>query len=302
MRREYDFSNAGKNPFTQKLKGYKTLNNGVSIPAIGFGTFRAGQENGADVIGEAIRAGYRHIDTAAYYRTEGAVGQAVAASGIDRSEFFITTKVWKEDLGYDRTMAAAEDSLKTLGMDYVDLLLIHWPRPDAETPNWRELDRGSWRALEELYRAGKARAIGVSNFKPHHLENLLDVCEIAPMADQIEFHPGWIQPETTAFCQAHNIVVEAWSPMGRGRLSQEPLLLELAEKYGVSWVQICLKFAVQRDVIPLPKSANPQRMRQNLELDFTLSPEDMERILNMPQTGWSGLDPDAIAIPKDNWK
>ena len=281
---------------------YKTLNNGLAIPGIGFGTFRAGQEDGAAVIGEAIRAGYRHIDTAAYYRTEEAVGKAAAASGLKREELFITTKVWKEDLGYDRTMAAAENSLRTLGMDYVDLLLIHWPRPDAETPNWEELDRGSWRALEELYRAGRAKAIGVSNFKPHHLENLLEACEIAPMANQIEFHPGWTQPETVAFCRAHGIAVEAWSPMGRGRISQDPLLLELAGKYKVSWVQICLKFAVQLDVIPLPKSVHPQRMRQNLELDFTLSQEDMERILNMPPTGWSGLDPDNIAIPSGNWR
>lgn len=190
----------------------KLLRNGVEMPEVGFGTWKAGETDGFAVLSEAIRAGYRHIDTASAYHTEEAVGRAVAASGVDRSEFFITTKAWKDQLGYDRTLAAFDASCQALGMDYLDLYLIHWPRPDAACEEWKELDRGSWRAMEELYRAGRVRAIGVSNFLPHHLENLLEVCTVPPMVDQIEFHPGYVQWETVEFCRASQILVEAWSP------------------------------------------------------------------------------------------
>ena len=214
------------------------------------------------------------------------------AAGVDRSEFFITTKAWKDQLGYDRTLAAFDASCQALGMDYLDLYLIHWPRPDAACEEWKELDRGSWRAMEELYRAGRVRAIGVSNFLPHHLENLLEVCTVPPMVDQIEFHPGYVQWETVEFCRASQILVEAWSPLGRQRLADDPLLAELAGKYGVSQAQICLRFALDCGVVPLPKSADAGRMRQNLALDFALEAEDLERLRTMPQTGWSGLHPD----------
>ena len=247
----------------------KMLRNGVEMPEVGFGTWKAGETDGFAVLSEAIRAGYRHIDTASAYHTEEAVGRAVAASGVDRSEFFITTKAWKDQLGYDRTLAAFDASCQALG-----------------------LDRGSWRAMEELYRAGRVRAIGVSNFLPHHLENLLEVCTVPPMVDQIEFHPGYVQWETVEFCRASQILVEAWSPLGRQRLADDPLLAELAGKYGVSQAQICLRFALDCGVVPLPKSADAGRMRQNLALDFALEAEDLERLRTMPQTGWSGLHPD----------
>ena len=245
----------------------KLLRNGVEMPEVGFGTWKAGETDGFAVLSEAIRAGYRHIDTASAYHTEEAVGRAVAASGVDRSEFFITTKAWKDQLGYDRTLAAFDASCQALGMDYLDLYLIHWPRPDAACEEWKELDRGSWRAMEELYRAGRVRAIGVSNFLPHHLENLLEVCTVPPMVDQIEFHPGYVQWETVEFCRASQILVEAWSPLGRQRLADDPLLAELAGKYGVFQAQICLRFALDCGVVPLPKSADAGRMRQNLALD-----------------------------------
>lgn len=228
----------------------KMLRNGVEMPEVGFGTWKAGETDGFAVLSEAIRAGYRHIDTASAYHTEEAVGRAVAASGVDRSEFFITTKAWKDQLGYDRTLAAFDASCQALGMDYLDLYLIHWPRPDAACEEWKELDRGSWRAMEELYRAGRVRAIGVSNFLPHHLENLLEVCTVPPMVDQIEFHPGYVQWETVKFCRASQILVEAWSPLGRQRLADDPLLAELAGKYGVSQAQICLRFALDCGVVP----------------------------------------------------
>lgn len=168
----------------------KMLRNDVEMPEVGFGTWKAGETDGFAVLSEAIRAGYRHIDTASAYHTEEAVGRAVAASGVDRSEFFITTKAWKDQLGYDRTLAAFDASCQALGMDYLDLYLIHWPRPDAACEEWKELDRGSWRAMEELYRAGRVRAIGVSNFLPHHLENLLEVCTVPPWWTRSSFIPA----------------------------------------------------------------------------------------------------------------
>lgn len=269
-----------------------TLVNGVTIPAVGFGTWRAADTDGAAVVSQAIDAGYRHIDTASFYGTEESVGKAAAQSGLKREDLFITTKAWKSELGYDNILWAFEKSCKTMGVDYIDLYLIHWPLPSAGYDGWEALDRESWKAMERIYEQGGARAIGVSNFLIHHLDNILTGCNVAPMVDQVEFHPGYTQWETVEFAKAHNIQIEAWSPLGRQRLAENPLLLELAGKYGVSLAQICLKFALQCGVIPLPKSADPRRVRQNLELDFTLSEEDMRHIHSMPTTGWSGLHPD----------
>lgn len=269
-----------------------TLSNGVAIPSVGFGTWKAAETDGVAVVSEAIRAGYRHIDTASFYGTEDSVGKAVAQSGVDRRGLFITTKAWKTEMGYDNVLRAFDRSCKTMGLDYVDLYLIHWPLPAPDYADWKTLDRESWKAMERIYEQGGAKAIGVSNFLVHHLENILSACNVAPMADQVEFHPGYTQWETVEFARKHGIQMEAWSPLGRQRLAEEPLLKELAEKYQVSLAQICLKFALQCGVIPLPKSANPERMRQNLTLDFTISPEDMARIQAMPLAGWSGQHPD----------
>lgn len=274
------------------------LSNGVKIPAIGYGTWAMMPAECAAVTAEAIRAGYRHIDTAFYYGTEEAVGQAVTRSGIDRSELFLTTKAWQTDLGYDNILRAFDRSLENMNVDYIDLFLIHWPLPVSDYPDWEKLDRESWRAMERLYEQGGVKAVGVSNFLTHHMKNLLNVCNVPPMVDQIEFHPGYLQWETVQFCKEQNILVEAWSPLGRRRLAEHPLLLELANQYGVSLAQICLRFAQQCGVLPLPKSANPERMRQNLKLEFSLTPSDMDRILTMPQAGWSGLHPDRN-VPKD---
>lgn len=269
-----------------------TLSNGVKIPAVGFGTWEAAQTDGAAVLSEAIRAGYRHIDTASFYGTEEAVGAAAARCGLARRELFITTKAWKTEMGYDNILRAFDKSCKTMGVDYVDLYLIHWPLPAADYEDWERLDRESWKAMERIYEQGGARAIGVSNFLVRHLENVLSGCNAAPMVDQVEFHPGYTQWETVEFAQKHGIQIEAWSPLGRRRLARELLLSGLAEKYNVSLAQICLRFALQCGVIPLPKSADPGRMRQNLALDFTISPEDMARIHAMPMAGWSGQHPD----------
>lgn len=270
---------------------YSTLSNGVTIPGIGFGCYKLPEENGVDVLLSAIQAGYRHFDTASFYGTEKALGQAVRAGGLPREEFFLTSKLWKDQM--DDPMAAFRASLQALGTDYLDLYLIHWPRPNPERADWKELDIKVWRCLEELYRQGAVRAIGVSNFLPHHLMNLMGRCAVRPMVDQLEYHPGYIQEAAVRWCQGQNILVEGWSPIGRMRLKDEPALIAMAEGYGVTVPQLCLRFAVQNQVVPLPKSSSPERMSQNLDLfGFSITEEDMFRLRTLPQLGWGGEHPD----------
>ena len=266
------------------------LMNGLELPGIGFGTYKA-EEKRFEAVRAAIDAGYRLIDTASVYGNEREVGEAVASGGVPREELIITTKAWRTQLGYDNVLRAYEESLKKLKMDYADIYLLHWPARDYE------VDRDSWRAMERLYDEGLVKAVGVSNYLTHHLENLLAVCNVPPMLDQIEFHPGYTQWDTVSFAQSHGICVEAWSPFARGRLNEDPQLVTLAEKYNVSVQTVCLSFACQCGVIPLPKSTDPGRIRQNLAL-VRLDENDIEKILAMPQTGWSGHDPD-VAPEKD---
>lgn len=269
------------------------LANGVEIPAVGFGTFRVKEGNGEQIISDAIAQGYRHLDTAAFYFNEEEVGNAVRKSGIPREEFFITSKVWRDNLGYEETHKAFEESLKKLHMDYLDLYLMHWPRPTDLSAEWKNLDVETWKAMEELYRAGKVRAIGVSNFLPHHLNNLMDRTGIIPLVNQLEFHPGYIQKAAVDFCQRLGIRVEAWAPLGRAKVFEDPLLTELAEKYHVSMAQICVRFALQCGVLPLPKSSSPERMKQNLDVfGFEIEDDDMHRLMTLPQIGWTGHHPD----------
>ena len=266
------------------------LMNDLRLPGIGFGTYKAGEKS-FEAVCSALDAGYRLIDTASVYGNEREVGEAVASGNVPREELIITTKAWRTQLGYDNVLRAYEESLKKLKMDYTDIYLLHWPARDYE------VDRDSWRAMERLYDEGLVKAVGVSNYLTHHLENLLAVCNVAPMLDQIEFHPGYTQWDTVSFAQSHGICVEAWSPFARGRLNEDALLVALAEKYNVSVQTICLSFACQCGVIPLPKSTDPGRIRQNLAL-VRLDENDVEKILAMPQTGWSGHDPD-VAPEKD---
>lgn len=269
------------------------LNNGVEIPAIAFGTYKAADGKSADVIRAAIEAGYRYFDTASFYGTETYLAQAVRESGISRDEIFIASKLWKTEMGYENVKYAFERSLDKLNTDYLDLYLIHWPLPDPEYKDWKQLDKETWRAMEELYQAGKVRAIGLSNFLPHHIDNILEDCTVRPAVDQIEYHPGYSQEAAVQYCKERNILVQAWSPIGRQRVLEEPLVLELAGKYAVSPAQICLKFAVQRGIIPLPKSSSVERMKENLDLySFEMEREDIWRLATMPQTGWSGEHPD----------
>lgn len=270
-----------------------TLSNGVRIPCVGYGTYKAADGNGSAVIRMALEAGYRYFDTASFYQTETYVAQALRDSGISRSEVFLASKMWKDEMGYAQTKAAFQRTLERLETDYLDLYLIHWPRPDAGYGDWKQLDMDTWRAMEELYEAGKIRAIGLSNFLPQHIENLLQNGKIAPMVNQIEFHPGHTQEATVRYCQAHGIQVQAWSPMGRTRVLKDPLVQELAQNHGVSAAQICLRYAVQRQIIPLPKASSMERMKQNQDLfSFELTREEMFRLDTMPPTGWSGQHPD----------
>lgn len=269
------------------------LNNGVRIPCIGFGTYKATDGNGEETIKTALEAGYRYFDTAAFYKNEEEIGRAVRNSGIKREELFLSSKVWKSEMGAERTKVSFEESLRRLGTDYLDMYLIHWPRPDLDTREWRKLLAETWRAMEELYREGKVRAIGVSNFLPHHLEALSEASDILPAADQIEFHPGYTQELTVDYCKEKGILVQAWSPLGRMRVLKHPLLLELSEKYQVSPAQLCIRYALERGVLPLPKASSYERMKQNQEVfGFKISEEDMLRIGTMPPAGWSGEHPD----------
>ena len=270
-----------------------TLRNGVQIPCIGYGTYKAADQNNADIIRMALETGYRYFDTASFYGTEQYLGQAIRESGIPRGELFVASKMWRDEMGYEQTKKAFQRSLERLETDYLDLYLIHWPRPDAACTDWKQLDIDTWRAMEELYAGGKVRAIGLSNFLPQHIETILRNCAVVPMVNQLEFHPGYSQEAAVRYCQAHGIQMQAWSPMGRARVLNDPLVTELAHKHGVSTAQICLRYALQRQVIPLPKSSSMARMKQNQDLfSYVLSQEDMFRLDTMPQTGWSGLHPD----------
>ena len=281
------------NRFGLNKREHYILNNGVEIPAIAFGTYKAADGKSADVIRAAIEAGYRYFDTASFYGTETYLAQAVRESGISRDEIFIASKLWKTEMGYENVKSAFEHSLDKLNTDYLDLYLIHWPLPDPEYKDWKQLDKETWRVMEELYQAGKVRAIGLSNFLPHHIDNILEDCTVRPAVDQIEYHPGYSQEAAVQYCKERNILVQAWSPIGRQRVLEEPLVLELAGKYAVSPAQICLKFAVQRGIIPLPKSSSVERMKENLDLySFEMEREDIWRLATMPQAGWSGEHPD----------
>lgn len=270
-----------------------TLHNGVRIPCVAFGTYKAAQDESEAVIQKAIEAGYRYFDTASFYGTEQYLGKAIRQSKISRNEFFIASKLWKDEMGYENVKQAFEHTLENLGTDYLDLYLIHWPLPTPDYSDWKELDTATWKAMEELYQEGRIRAIGLSNFLPHHIENILASCEVKPMVNQLEFHPGYSQEAAVRYCQERDIQVQAWSPLGRQRLSGDALILSLAEKYGVSPAQICLRYAIQKQVIPLPKSSSIERMKQNQDIfHFEISKEDMYRLDTMPQTGWSGEHPD----------
>lgn len=271
------------------------LYNGVVMPSIGYGTWQA-PDNDITVQGikAAVKAGYRHIDTAAIYKNEISVGKGVAECGVAREELFVTSKVWNTNRGYKNTLSAFEKTMNDLKLPYLDLYLIHWPAAAHQFSDWNDINRETWRAMTELYKAGKIKAIGVSNFKPHHLKALMDA-EVKPMVNQIEFHPGMLQKETVKYCNDNGIIVEAWSPLGRGRLLSDPTLTEIAEKCGKSVAQICIRWCLQHGTVPLPKSVTEARIKENIDVfDFAIEQKDMERIDALDNYGGSGLDPDTV--------
>ncbi|MCD2493417.1 aldo/keto reductase [Lacrimispora sp. NSJ-141] len=275
---------------------FKLLNT-RTIPCLGFGTYLATRGKNPDVIGQAIRAGYRHIDTASLYGTEPEVGEAIQKSRIPREEFFLTSKVYKTDMGYEKTKEAFQRSLDKLQTTYLDMYMIHWPLPYVNYTDWRKLNLDTWRAMEELYFDGKIRVLGVCNCMPHHLLNIMENSIVMPAVDQLELHPGYMQEEAVEFCRKHGIVVEGWSPTGRGVLLENEFLKGLALKYEVSVAQICLRFLLQSNILPLIKTSSMERMKENQDVfGFNISEEDMEAIRNMPLAGWSGEHPDRLRV------
>lgn len=272
------------------------LNNEVLIPSIGFGTWQISEGKAVvNAVKCALTTGYKHIDTAAVYGNEKGVGQAIKESGTDRKELFITSKVWNTERGYEPTLKAFDQTLSDLQLDYLDLYLIHWPATKNQFNNWEQINYDTWRALEELYRLGRVRAIGLSNFLPQHIEPLLEQATILPMVNQIEYQPGYMQTECVEFCNKHNILVEAWSPLGSGKLLKNETLQAIAKKYNKSVAQLCIKWVLQNGILPLPKSATPKRIKENLEVtDFTIELKDMDTINQMIPSGISGLHPDRV--------
>jgi diketogulonate reductase-like aldo/keto reductase len=262
-----------------------TLNNGVKMPWFGLGVYKS--QEGSEVetaVAAALEAGYRLIDTASLYGNERGVGNAIRASGIRREDVFVTTKVWNSDQGYDETLRAFEASLERLGFDYVDLYLVHWPVKGKY--------KDTWRALERIYKEGRARAIGVSNFHIHHLEDLMASAEVVPAVNQVECHPLLSQVELRRFCREHNIAFQAWAPIMKGNL-ELPVLQELAAKYGKTPAQIVLRWDLQNDILTIPKSVRPERIRENANIfDFELSAEDMAKIDALNENRRFGADPD----------
>ena len=269
------------------------LPNGVAIPRVGYGTFRTPTgEITRNAVRLALEHGYRHIDAAAIYGNEASVGQAIAESGVSRQELFVTSKVWNEARGYETTFKAFEKTLADLQLDYLDLYLIHWPAAANRFENWEAINAETWRAMVELHQAGRIRAIGVSNFKPHHLKALLDF-DVKPMVNQIEFHPGWRQSEVVDFSRAHGMVIEAWSPLANGDVLKDARIAAIAQKYGKSPAQVVLRWVLQHDVVVLTKAVTESRMVENTELfDFSLSAEDMAVIDSIDNFAFTGLDPD----------
>lgn len=265
----------------------KKLANGNEMPRFGLGVWRVDPEDAVNSVKWAIQAGYRLIDTAAIYKNEAEVGEGIRQSGVPREELFITTKLWNDDQGYETTKKAFADSLERLGLDYVDLYLIHWPVAGKFND--------SWKAMEEIYEAGKTKAIGVSNFHQHHLEALMTTAKIKPMVDQVELHPTLTQVPLREYLAKEGIAVEAWSPLGQGKILENPTLVEIGEKHGKSAAQVIIRWHLQSDIIVIPKSVHENRIKENFDVfDFELTPEEIQQIDGLNIEERLGANPDSF--------
>jgi methylglyoxal/glyoxal reductase len=270
----------------RSIKEKSVLHNGVEMPWVGLGVYKADSDNEVEeAILTALDEGYRSIDTASFYNNEEGVGRALKAAAVPREELFITTKVWNDDHGYENTIKAFHESRRKLGLEVIDLYLIHWPVAG--------LFKETWQALEKLYEEGYVRAVGVSNFQPHHLEELKQSAEVFPMVNQVEYHPWLTQPELHQYCKENNVQLEAWSPLTRGRKLDDETITALAEKYGKTPAQVILRWDLQTDVVTIPKSVTTDRIRENAEIfDFELTEEDVKKISDLNEDLRFGPDPD----------
>lgn len=271
-----------------------TLRNGLILPKIGLGTWKiTDRQTVQSVLTSAYEAGYRLIDTAAAYSNEIAIAKAIAP--FPRQSLLLSDKVWNTNRGYDPVQEACRRSLKKLKTDYLDLYLMHWPASRALYPNWADINAETWAGMEALLREGLVRAIGVCNFKPHHLEALKQTATVLPFVNQLELHPGMPQPELLAYCAENGIQVEASSPLGSGEVLRHPVLQALADDLGVSTAQVCLRWALQKEAVVIPRSTNPQRLKSNLDVfHFSLTPQQMQRIDGIPYCGGIGIDSDEV--------
>ena len=269
------------------------LSNGMNIPAVGFGTWDVRDDAGKQIIADAVRAGYRYFDTASFYLNEKMVGEGLRATGLKRDELQIASKLWPSELGYDETMEAFRNSTQRLGTEYLDVYLIHWPRRNPADLLWKERLRDTWRAMEDLYSRGSVKAIGLSNFLPHHIKVILETAGVRPMIDQLELHPGYMQEAAVDYCKGKGIVVQAWSPLGRAELLKNEFIAEMAKRYGISSARMILTFLNDQDIAVIPKSSSYERMVDNMQIyDTELSDEDKSILKCLPPMGYSGEHPD----------
>ena len=287
----------------KKMTDTFKLNNGYEIPCVGFGTWQTPDGDTAiKAVSEAIRAGYCHIDTAACYGNETSVGKGIKVSGVERSRLFVTGKVWNSDRGYGKTMVAFEKTMADLELDYLDLYLIHWPASSTQFEDWEQINLETWRAMTELYKAGRIKAIGVCNFLPHHLKALMET-EVQPMVNQIEMHPYFAQESALKVMEEYQIVPEAWAPLGGGRHNpfDNEMVKEIAAAHGKTVGQVVLRWNVQRGVVVIPKSVHKARIEENFQIwDFTLTEEEMQKISSL-DLGYQGtavkhFDPEFVKM------
>ena len=292
------FTKKGRDTIMKNIQDNYVLSNGVKIPCVGFGTFRQPNDSSTvDIIKTAIDCGYRHIDTAFGYGNEEAVGKAIRECGLPREELFVTSKLSNDNHGYENTVKEFEMTMNNLGTPYLDLYLIHWPKPLKCRDRWQETNQGTWKAFEEFYKAGKIKAIGVSNFLEEHLESLLDTATVAPMVNQIELHPQYVQRDIVQYCKDHRIIVEAWSPLIKGDAMEHPVLVKIAKNHDKTPAQILLGWSLQHNFLPLPKASSKERILENADIfDFKLSDEEIEELKVMEVGGRTGSHPDTATF------